>query len=410
MPTTDDLLRSWYVGLAECGVTFIEIVREDKRPKRTLDSYTHLTGHRGMSTAIRWLEMGSAVGYIPGPEIWVLDTDTPGEARRVEEICLDALLVPLKVTTPSGGAHFVFTFPAGFKREGLKCHYLHPKNQDGEVMDADFKFGPRTHLVAPGTKRNGKRYEPHGPWRTPPVADPAMFLPNGEFWRKKTPFLVDERPLKDRLIRAKVYMTMRAPIAISGKRGRKTLAGVCAHLVVFLGLDPSSAFHFLTTGGELSWNARCIDSAGNPYPWSQRELWAACEAAVDAVPAAGVKAYLRQQKKEQLRDYIRLVKECCGGLSGKKVPVEKVRRLLGWFGFPELKSKGFGEELSRQGIKRIRALKRRLMCIPGLNYPALVAAIWAKRKAEKQGAERLAVPIGPATIKALKPQVEQIAS
>ena len=204
-----------------------------------------------------------------------------------------------------------------------------------------------------------------------------MFLPHGRFWREQRPFLICTRPPKDRIARACTYLR-KAHASVSGKSGHKTLAGVTAHLVRFLDLDPELAFNLLTHGSK-PWNARCTDTAGEPSPWSNCELWAACSAAVDALPAAGVKAWDREQanreRKMDLTTRVKILKSSLTLPTSHRVPVERVRRAFMWIGNHDLSATALGDELVAVDISRIRATRARVWSIPGLDGQAMVRGL-----------------------------------
>lgn len=374
-------VAGWFQGLADAGCTFVELKQGSKRTKGPWDLYAYQKGSRGLSSALAWLRKGSGVGILPGAGLWVLDVDSPALADRLVSDLLDAGIVPLAVRTKSGGMHLYFRFPQAFPLARLKHHLCHPEDADGHVMPMDFKLGGRTLVVAPGTVMKGKVYEPASPWRIPPVADPRMFLPSGEFWwpvAATRPFLTDERPLGDRLARAKVYLRTRAPLSISGKHGHRALSGVAAHLCAFLRLKPETAMHLMTQG-ENSWNSRCKDSTGKPCPWDEGDLLAACEQAVDAVPAAGVKAWERAQARQKGRDrltyMVGVLKESLTCPETLRVPVSEVLDTFEWTGLPDLTANALGDELTRQGVKRKLATRKRIVCIPRLNLWAMQGRI-----------------------------------
>jgi hypothetical protein len=404
----------WLQGLAAIGCTFLELVPETKRTRRPWHCYSQQTGERGLANALRWLGRGSGLGILPGPPLWILDADSPHQVERITSILLDAQLIPLVVQTPSGGAHFYFQLPAGFRLDGLKNHLCHPYDADSHKLAMDFKFGPRSLLVAPGTVRNGRRYEPTSPWRTLPVVDPRMFLPEGKFWREQRPFLVDQRPLKDRIARACTYLKTQAPLSISGQSGHKTLAAVAAHLVRFLDLDPELAHH-LMTHGQIPWNKRCKDSDGKPFPWAAGELWSACAAAVDALPAAGVKALERQQAiqeaKGKLAAMVGLLKESITHPGSVRVPVSEVLDVFEWTGQLDLTSTELGIELSAQGIPRVRATGKRIQSIAGLNLWAMQSGILEAGRKRQEGRIRAGCPL-LAALRLMKhePALEQVVS
>ena len=209
------------------------------------------------------------------------------------------------------GAHFYFRLPDDLPAKNLKNHVCHPLDPDGVKRPMDWKFGPRTLLVAPGTLRKGNRYEPQTPWFNPAEVDPRLFLRDGKFWKEERLFAVDERPLKSRFFRARNYLRNQAPVSVSEEGGRRVLRSVATHLIVFLGLDPALAFHLMThaVGGGLPWNERCRYSNGSPYPWDLHTLYLACERAVDGVPEAGVKEYGRRLERESCRERLRIFVE-----------------------------------------------------------------------------------------------------
>ncbi len=373
------VLAGWLEGLAEMGCIFVELLPGTKRTLKPWLDYSHENGARGVASARRWLKRGSGVGILLRPPLYVLDLDSRREVEKQVSTVLDAGILPLAVLTPSGGQHLYGFLPESFPTAELKNHLNHPRDQDGEKRDMDFKFGPRTLLVAPGTIRNGAPYMPQEPWRQPPIMDPRIFLPFGRFWRVPIPFLKDTRCLKDRTARACTYLARCAPVSVSGRGGHKTLSGVCTHLVGALDLDPELAFHLLTHGPN-PWNLRCMDEAGNPFPWSDAELWACCTGAVDLVPAAGRKAWIRLQAKETmqnaLQEAVRTLRAHITRSPEERVPVAKVHEFLTWATtLHDLTVIALGDELQRQAVPRVLATRRRICSIPGLNWWAFQAAV-----------------------------------
>lgn len=374
-------VMGWLNGLAAMGCTFSELLPGLKRTRKSWDHYRGQASDEAPSSAVSWLRKGSGVGIFPRFPLWVLDIDSPAWVDRVVSDLLDAQMVPLMVRTPSGGAHLYFRFPDGFPLAGLKHHLCHPEDADGCTMPVDFKLGDRTLVVAPGTVREGREYKPTSPWRTPPTADPRNFLPSGQFWKPvepKRPFLTCERPRKDRLARARVYLRSKAPLSISGKHGYRTLAGVAAHLCAYLKLAPETAVNLLTHG-DPSWNARCTDKVGKPCPWDRDDLLSACEDALDAVPSAGVKAWDRlqasQRERAKLGTMVGALKDSLTDPEWVRVPVAEVLESFQWTGLPDLTPTALGDELVRQEVKRVRATRKRILCIPRLNLWAMQGRI-----------------------------------
>jgi len=378
----------WFQGLAAVGCTFIELIPNEKRPKRSLDHFKPHVGQIGVSRAVEWLTRGSGVGIVPKCPVWILDADSPAQVNRIVDIFADLGIEPLMVSTPRGGGHFYCRLPADFPTEKLKTYLPAPNDKRGQPVPLDFKF-PGTLLVAPGTVRNGNAYAPASSWRPPPVLDPREILPDGKFWKEpQRPFLVNPRPLKDRLAAARIYLSRDAPVSISGKHGTRTLNGVASHLVVFLGLDPVTAAS-LMLHGETPWNHRCADQDGNPYPWTQDELWTACKAAVGTVPAAGEKLYFREQarleQKNKLAELVANLKAALTKPAKDRVAVAKVLDDFDWLGLPDLTDIALGDELVAQGIPRVMATGKRTIHIPGLDYSAMLGMILeAKRTRQMQ--------------------------
>lgn len=371
----------WLKGLSRAGCTFIELLPNTKRSVHRWDYYTHTTIRPRKRASIKhpriWLARDSGVGILLPNDIWVLDVDDPAWVARIEEELLDSMIIPLFVRTPSGGAHFYFRFPADFPLEGMKNHLNHPKDSDGIVMPVDFKLGTRTLLVAPGTSRGKKRYEPAIPWRQPPVMDPRFFLPEGPFWQpQKEPYAKDDRSLPKRIGAACAYLRSKAPISISGMGGRRTLAHVAAFLVAFLGLEPALA-HRLLTYGEPSWNSRCRYPDGTPYPWLADELWNACKSAVDAVPAAGVRLLkerqARQHRDQFLATFIKILGDAHGAASTCVTVNELHARFKAWSG-EVVTATAFGRALTKAGFQRRKATRAKIQVLDGID-PSRLATL-----------------------------------
>lgn len=363
----------WLEGLAAHGCTFVELVKDGKRPRRALDHYRNMTGRRGTEAARHWLRKGSPVGILIKPPLWVLDADSAKQVERVVSELFDHGITPLMVATPSNGAHFYGILPDDFPLERLKNH--HPDRS----VPIDYKFGPSTLVVCPGSSRKGIEYHPMTAWTTPPIVDPRWFKADG-FWHERDtrPFLTNPRPLKDRLIAARRYLDVKAPVSVSEDHGHRTLTGVCSHLVAFHRIPPRTALTMLAP-----WNARCTDLIGNSYPWSREELIAALDAAVDSVPEAGVKAYQQaeaaQEERNRVAAHVELIKAARRSENAPVVPVERVRRLLRWFGL-DLTATALGDALRLAGVARVKFTKRKIQGISNLDYPALVTALLTHKR------------------------------
>ncbi len=364
---------SWLRGIAGMGCRFVELVRDGKQPRRTLDHYERMTGPHGLQAALHWLGKGSPVGFMPKPPLWVLDADSRAQVERVVSELFERSITPLMVSTPSGGAHFYGTLPDDFPLAGLKNHL-----PDG-MVPLDYKFGPSTLVVCPGSRRRGVEYHPMTTWSTPPVMDPRWFKADG-FWHERDdrPFLTNPRPLGDRLVAARRYLEVRAPLAVSGKGGHLALARVCSHIVAFHRIEPRTALTMLAP-----WNARCTDTAGKPCPWSRAELISALDAAIGSTPESGVKAYQRAEadrdERERIAAHVGIVKAALTTDEASRVPAWRVRRLLRWFGL-DLTETAFGDALRLAEVDRINFTRKRIQGIPMLSYRELVDGLLAAKR------------------------------
>lgn len=168
----------------------------------------------------------------------------------------------------------------------------------------DFKLGPRTMLVAPGTVRFDATGSLIGryvasPWTAPPVLDPRDLAPGLEIYRDLTPFVRDQRPKRDRVMAAMTYLRLHAPVC-RGKGARKVLWEVAVHLVSYYDLDPHLVLHLMTTdkGGHVAWNNRCLDEHGTPFPWDPSELLEVIQGVQDDPPPYGIAEHRRLAERE----------------------------------------------------------------------------------------------------------------
>ena len=296
-------------GIASYGCVFMELQPGKKMPTRSWDDFEELHYKRGQSCielALHWLRKGNGVGYLMRNRLAAIDCDSMDTVRRAVLFGLKNGLRFPHSRTPSGGRHFLFELPASLDYKSLKHHVCHPK-ENGVVVPWDFKLGTRTMLVAPGTIKyddSGKvigRYTA-SPWLQPPVMDPRAIATGLDIFRDTAPFLRDTRPLKARTIAAMTYLRLHAPIC-KGSGARKVLLEVARHLVSWYDLDPHFAFHLMTVdkGGYTSWNNRCVDEVGHPYPWGKFELLSTLQATVDDPSSFGKVQYQRQDEREFIR-------------------------------------------------------------------------------------------------------------
>ena len=373
----DGLTSEWLGGLAGYDCVFMELIPGEKRTKRSWAFYEKLHKRNGgpcLGRAYQWLNQGSGLGILLRGGLWVLDVDSCPQMERVVSTLLDARVMPPYVRTPSGMAHYYFRLPAEFQLLGkVKNHLCHPMDPDGVKQKMDFKLGPRTLLVAPGTMRKGTLYTPGTPWREPPVLDPRFFLPSGAFWMPPNrPFAVDDRPLKNRIARACYYLRFMAPVSVAQDGGRKALVTVTAHLVAFLQLDPALAYHLLTHGYP-PWNSRCRFKDGSPYPWSQEELWRACCDAVDSVPQGGLKLFQRNRAREQrdraLSTFMDILKQAQTSPSSgsARVWVQDLHSRFQNWSQKLITDTAFGIALRKHGFNRVKFTKAKLAAVEGID-------------------------------------------
>lgn len=307
----DPLVLEHLEGLADEGVVWVELAENTKHSIRRWEHYIEKQRrHPGPSIdlAVRILRDGKGLGYLVRGDIWVLDLDTlDGTARmpmreRFESVCSNLYLAPPRIQTPSMGMHGVFRLPDELLGMSLKNHVCHPL-EDEDKQEWDFKIGPATLMVAPGTVNEKGTYIPLTRWMKPPVLDPRIMAPQVELFKDLRPFLIDNRDKKSRIRAAQEYLRRHAPIAREGKAGHLALHEVAVTLVVYRDLDPELAYYLMTheAPGRTPWNERCHGKDGKPSPWSARDLWLALDNSADAVPSVGAKDYETAMEEEAIR-------------------------------------------------------------------------------------------------------------
>lgn len=327
-----------------CGLTeafpqsvLVELVPNGKQSRKSWDHFERLhldRGHSRLDLAERWWKAGWGVGILPRGGLWCLDLDSSEAEEVVTETLVEGGWCPPRVRTPSGGVHLWPRLPAGLI---TKNHVCHPKNADGEKFGGDFKFGPRTLVVAPGTIRNGRCYTPETDWCMPPCLHPEVFLPGIQIEPKREPFLVHQGSQDDRVKAACGYLCC-AGVSIQGKCGHRQLRRVAGNLVGWFGMDPGFAVWLMTHSTDRSWNDRCSP------PWSLSELWKACEAAADDAPELGVEewkktilrgniqAFLDQVRNEAMRQgawcFTEELRRCCEGFLGETITATLFGRMV----------------------------------------------------------------------------------
>ena len=215
-------------------------------------------------------------------------------------------------------------------------------------------------------------------------------------WHGGKPYLKNERPLKDRIIRARQYLKMKAPVSVSKQGGRNTLLSVATHLIGYLDLPEDVALDVMTTPASTCWNSRCVNGVTNEaYPWSKRELMMALTKAKGMVPAFGVfecELHQKRLQRERVLDWffehilmgedastgiescqLRLAFDSHGhpylGVRSQSEPVpfevafrvafDMVEKVTG----EALTQKRLGMYLRSKGIEEQRKTKRRQLCV-----------------------------------------------
>jgi len=296
-------------GIASYGCVFLELVPASKFPTRSWDHFEELhyqRGHSRLDLVVRWLSKGSGVGYLPRNRMAAIDCDDMVTVNRVITYGLTHDIQFPHINTPSGGRHFIYELPASIDISTLKHHVCHPM-ENGVKVPWDHKLGPRTMLVAPGTLKldaNGAVIGSYraSPWIQPPVLDPRDLAPALKIFRDLTPFVCDLRPERDRIMGAMTYLRCCAPLC-KGPGAWKTLWEVAVHLVAYYVLDPYLVLHMMTVdkGGYLSWNTRCTDTAGCPYPWLPGEILDVLRDATGDAPPYGIAMHKKKEARALAR-------------------------------------------------------------------------------------------------------------
>lgn len=370
-------VESYIRGLASLGATFIRIQNSRKAPARRFSCYRQNFGPRGIAFALDLLKKGKRVGWVLGYGFWVLDADSKAEVRRVQTYLKQHGIVTPRVDTPSGGAHFIFAFPAGFPTDRLKAHVCHPL-VNGKKLQVDFKLAFYTYCLTPGTVTEKGCYTPAGPWCDPHPLDPSVFAP-GVSWEHKDAewtsrcewedravpqeaadnrqWLPAPRDEMTRIIRAKNVLATYRP-AIQGKSGRTVLTNICVHLRQYLGLSVNRSLALLKDG----WNHRCLP------PWSDAELKEALRSTDGKVPEAGVKEYLDTVTKRVTDGRVSQVVSAMKAFPGSaRVRLDRLVRLLEMGGH-RISGVDLGRRLSASGISTLRVGKSRSTVVPNLDF------------------------------------------
>lgn len=311
MRDIDPLTLEHLEGLSAMGMTWVELAFGTKHTTKKWDYYIERQRrHKGspIDLAIKYLRHGNGLGYLVHGDGWVLDLDTVTGTthmpmrERFEDVCSNLYLAPPRVETPSMGMHAVLRLPSELLRLPLKNHVCHPV-EDDERQEWDFKFGPKTLMVAPGTVTAKGQYKPLTRWYEPPILDPRILAPQIELFKDQRPFLIDNRGKKSRIAAALNFLRLHARVSESKKNGHQALFDVSVMLVIYYDLDPELAFYFMTheAPGFSSWNDRCVDEGGKTYPWSAKELWTALNNAQDAAPALGIEEFQAALKDDEIR-------------------------------------------------------------------------------------------------------------
>ena len=191
-PESLSWVPGWVHGLSQWPLNFMRLGTKTRKPTGPFARFEWAKGVKGVEAALKWLSEGYGVAVVLGHRMWCLDCDSLPMADTVFRKLQAAGIKPLMVRTKRG-VHFYGLLPLDFPLERLKPHWCHPKDADGVVLDFDFKFGPRSYCVGPGTIRlDGITYSPLSPWpEVVPTMDPRLFLPDGLFWH---PAKIERQP------------------------------------------------------------------------------------------------------------------------------------------------------------------------------------------------------------------------
>lgn len=386
----DASLLAFMEGVAHLGVTFIPIVAALKRPVGKLHRYERAqegaSAERRLELALSWLTQGWEIGFLPSNRLYVVDADTAEAAAQVEAWAVQRCLRPPAISTPRGGGHFYFMLPEGLSTVRLKAHVLKPRDPSGNQSSIDFKFPGRTLVKLIGRSENEITYRVQHEWKVPPPLDPREFFPSLQLYHPTDQrWIPSDRPLRDRILRGRVYLARRAPISVSGRRGRTTLLGVCTHLTRYLQLEPRLAYWLLTTkgqGGCESWNDRCRDSAGAPYPWSPNELITALDESMSHVPAQGVQDNELRQKKVAMADalakFFSEVQRSVDLEVTESITMADLRKTFcGWYGQGEMAVLPipFGKAAAKAGLNIIQVTRAKVSGVRGVDQKRLLALL-----------------------------------
>lgn len=269
-----------------------------------------------MNIVFGWLVDGYGAGFLVRGDFWVLDCDCPEAVEWVERFLKIYEIECPKVKT-NKGMHYYFRFPRDFRAESLKNHYHWHLGCDDRLV-VDFKFGPQTLVVGPGVCRtldcgNVVTYRPCVDWIDVPEVNPFDLSADAKFYNTDVEnYCVDGRDLRSRIIRAKIYLAKCAKVSIAGRGGRSALLSLLSHLINYLRIPEMLALKYLNEDFSLesgvlikSWNSRCKDVNGNPYPWNNRELCSMAQSAKSIPPYFGVKKYKENLKIKNIEHLIR---------------------------------------------------------------------------------------------------------
>jgi len=414
LPPSESLawVPGWIEGLSQWPLNFMRLGKRTRKPTGPFTRFEWARGPKGAAAAQKWLSEGYGIAVVLGHRMWCLDCDSLPMADTVFRKLQAADIEPLMVRTKRG-VHFYGLLPLDFPLERLKPHWCHPKDTDGVVLDFDFKFGPHSYCVGPGTIRHGDgiTYSPMSPWpEVVPTMDPRLFLPDGLFWHPAKvarqskalasseapaplqspsmdaveddrPFATYTRSHADALEAGKAFLrSPKRQVSISGDRGGPMLEYVTRHLCGWLKLTPAEAVGLMTAGDD-SWNSRCRHKNGDPYPWTKQELLGYSKAAVGKWSEEGGREYARREAdrhaRETLRGYVGKVRESLVPEVTPGLPVTRLCHLFQAAGLPDLTITALGLELKTQAIptKRVVVEGVKETRIPGLEFLAMVRSL-----------------------------------
>lgn len=255
------------------------------RPDGTCGCNEEACARPGKHPAIKWGDLKQGVvekgpaghGIVTGAKstIFVVDTDTPEADARFREWVGEAALETYTVKTPKGGRHYYYAhpgFPVRCSVGELLVRADDPKGRSGKPNSKIDIRGDGGFVVAAGSPhRNGKRYEEEK--KVAPRHAPAQLLEwpglRGHARSIVGPAAAPTytRSREDRVAAAQKWLEP-MPASQSGNGADEVACAAVFGATRTCGLTDEE----MIREAIASWNSRCVDANGAPWPWRGREL------------------------------------------------------------------------------------------------------------------------------------------